>query len=924
MTDLPSPCITGSPTRSRRSSQPVSTASPDLISPLQSPQAFASFQRPTPTRSASSSDDRLSKLFPSRRPSSGGRPPSISEERKPRPPSKQFSLPGSLVPAVQPAYTIPSAPAPPAFAVSQPPAPPAFPDHTSYDRTVDPFETQHAPIAQSKPSRTKSVLDRFASLRATSMFRSAKYATLDDIDGDSRDRTQRELPHVAEEDEGLGIDISGLEGPIALQSIHRGRPANVSDQLDADEDAMYAGHAAEFERLEAHDRALGLGMANVVEAAFETSTTSKVTPSQGMTIIHKRELSNQNVAAQDAAEKTGEILAVPETPAFDISTFGGGDIGTSDPLSVNAESRDVSDKPMSYFFPEDKEMPDWRPVSMRWFYVGLLVLLAFTLAGLQEYLCQLSIKKKKEGGGILAFKEANELSVLAYFTWKYAPTIVLLSYGILWQITDYEIKRLEPYYQLSKRTGATAAESLNIDYISLISYFVPFQAVRHGHWAVVISSMGYLSAGSIVPILQSASVNIYPDKAHRKENEFKYVLIDPGWSRAVSAVLVFAAILGIALLVSIRRKSGLLSDPKGIAGIAAMATRSHILNDFRGLDTASQNTINKQLRHRRYILHKSALWQGEYIRNSAHTIREHHTDSRPIMLTKRAGYPFVGSIVVVAILIPIFMFIPSANVLTEKVPFLLTAIATGIKLIWGSLDMSMRLMEPWVILSMRGAPASTLTLDYTGTIPGYLSLKALVNKHYLVSLVGIGAILTEILTVCASSFSVDGLKFIAGQDGGLGSSSGDPPDMLRLRDEDDVDDGVSRSNSGETFKSFWVSFGLSITILIYLTIVAILCLVRRSKKIMPRTPGPIASTLAFIHQSKMLNVFVGAERFDSVRMTKWLEGKGGRYGLGWFNGRDSEDHCGVDEEPLLASYEWGKDWTKGRLVGGEVGGWEHF
>ena len=65
---------------------------------------------------------------------------------------------------------------------------------------------------------------------------------------------------------------------------------------------------------------------------------------------------------------------------------------------------------------------------------------------------------------------------------------------------------------------------------------------------------------------------------------------------------------------------------------------------------------------------------------------------------------------------------------------------------------------PFYILAQRKAPAKTLTLDYTGTNPIFLPLKALMNRHYLVALVGFGAILAEVLTVCVSSFSVDGKK----------------------------------------------------------------------------------------------------------------------------------------------------------------------
>jgi len=545
---------------------------------------------------------------------------------------------------------------------------------------------------------------------------------------------------------------------------------------------------------------------------------------------------------------------------------------------------------------------------MTWPYISMLIALALLMAGLQEFLCQLSIRRAKNNDGLLRFKRPNDLSILEYFTWKYAPVMVFVIYGILWQISDFEVKRLEPFYQLSKKSGATAGESLNMDYLTFLSWLVPLRALRHKQYAVIYSSLATLVASSLVPVLQSASVIMYPPKKEREVDKPKYVRIDPRWSRAVSASLVFSAICGCVLLYQLRRKSGLLSDPKGIAGIAAMATRSHILTDFKGLDTAPLDKIHKQLRHRRYILHKSSLWQGEFIRNSTERVREHGTDPRPLMLRLRAGVPYISFMILFAISIPIFMFNDGANVVTEKIPFFLTAIATIIKLIWGTMNNDIRMLEPFYLLSLHKAPPRTLTLDYTGTNPIFLPFKAALNKQYLVAIVGLGSILTEVLTVCVSSFSVDGKKFIPGQ--------GHPDNGM-----DDVDD---RYNTEETFRSFWVSFALVIAILFILVSIACTVYLRRSHKFMPRQIGTMASVLAFIHQSKMLVTFVDTEKFDSSQMTRHLERVGKTYGLGWFSGRDGEDHLGIDEEPMLAEYKYGVDWTKGRVLPSHIGTWEHY
>lgn len=359
-----------------------------------------------------------------------------------------------------------------------------------------------------------------------------------------------------------------------------------------------------------------------------------------------------------------------------------------------------------------------------------------------------------------------------------------------------------------------------------------------------------------------------------------------------------------------QRKSGLQSDPKGIAGIAAMATKSHILADFKGLDQASSNQIHKQLRQRRYILHKSSLWQGEYITKSKEKIHEQNSDPRPLMLRLRSGFPFVGFLVVFTIAVPVFTFVEKASLVTQKLPWVMTGLATVIRILWNTMNSDVRMLQPFYLLSLRHAPAKTLTLDYAGTNPLWLPFEAFLNGHYLVMLVAFGSIFAEMLTVCVTSISVDGKKFLPGEGG---------TDSTQKSDEEN-----DRYNTDQTFRSFWSSFALTMLILLYLIGIALLTYAKRSQKFMPRQIGTMASVLAFIHQSKMLLSFIDTEKMTSNQMTKHLEKSGKTYALGWFQGRDGDDHLGIDEEEISSTYVYGKDWTEGRLRPGRDLSWDQY
>ncbi|KAF2281519.1 uncharacterized protein EI97DRAFT_31720 [Westerdykella ornata] len=886
MERVPPSLRTASPTTARKTSVDQIPSALRVGSPIVEQGTTPMQQRPSSLRrqNTSGSERLVSQLFPSRPPST------ISSASPDWPSSRRTSYPSPLVPAADTSYRPP-----------RPPAPPSFPEDTSYVSSPDLFDQHHVPPL-SRESSTKRILNRFTSFRS----RGREYNKLKDEEGvQARGR----LGEVEEVDEPIGCDISGYDS-LPMQKFEPMRPKNTAGFAQQHGDVSEAGYAAqyaaEYHRLESQ---LGAGMSSIVEVPFtykpeasQPIATHRRGPSSGAAVDFAT-----GIAAQRKAEKTGDIVAVSEIPVDISETFGGTDIETRSVTSTNKNSGPGSKT--SYYFPPDPDMPAWRPFSMGWPWLSMLVIIALFLAGLQEYLCQLSLKRSREDpeGGLIKFKKPQELSVAEYFTWKYAPVLFFVIYGIMWQVTDFEVKRLEPFYQLSKQTGATAGESLNMDYLTFMSWLVPLRALRHKQYAVIYVSLSTLVAGSLVPVLQSASVNVYPPKKERKTDDWKSIRIDPPWSRAVTACLIFVAICGCVLIYEMRRKSGLLSDPKGIAGVAAMATRSHILTDFQGLDTAPLHKIHKQLRHRRYILHKSSLWQGEYI-SSKEKIREHGTDPRPVMLRLRAGVPYICFIICFSVSIPIFIFVEGANKVTETLPWLLTALAILIKLLWGTMNCNIRMLEPFHILSRRYAPARTLTLDYTGTNPIFLPFKALLNKHYLVALVGWGSILAEILTVCVSSFSVDGKRFIPGH--GV----------------DDEDDGIddSRANTDETFRSFWISFSLVMGILFALVCIACLVYVKRSHKFMPRQIGTIASVLAFIHQSKMLVTFVDTEKFNSWQMTRYLEKQGKTYGLGWYSGRDGDSYCGIDEEPILASYKYGVDFRDGRLLPNQAGSWQYL
>ena len=604
---------------------------------------------------------------------------------------------------------------------------------------------------------------------------------------------------------------------------------------------------------------------------------------------------------QDEANKRGEVIEVVMSERLsdvDISSIVG-------PSRIDNQHRwtlppQQKEGITQVFYPQ----PNWKPFWMRWPYLTFLILLSISLATLQEVMYQLSAKEP-----FVTFKSGDGIKPLSYFVVRFAPTLITVTFGVLWQNTDFEVKRLEAFYQLSKPGGALAAESINVDYLRQFSFMVPLRALHRKHYAVVVSSVTTLLAISLVPTLGAAVFQLKPDRETRINNPEveKTITINATISRVLTTVLLIIALLGCLLVYQLNtRRTGLLGDVKGIAGIASMAVVSHIMMDFKDMDTAKPKDIHDKLKHRRYVLRNSSLAPDESMPVTARESDRYRDadlpeNPHPLMMRKEGYVPFLIAVLLFLAFVPAFLFTP-VSVVTERAPWAATALAVGIKLAWGSIDTDIRMIEPYYILSQRHAPARTLTLDYTAMPFGVRAFRALFNRHWLVFLVGWGSVMVEGLTIFVTSLStVEGREFLRTVREGLDSS--------HENDDGDVFDvGLSGS---ETVKSVVVSLGITVFILLYMAATATAVFVRRRHPFLPRQPNTTASVLAFMHQSKMLYDFVGTSKMSNDQMAARLESLGKTYGLGWFDGRDGQTHCGIDEEELSLSYKHGVDYSKG-------------
>jgi hypothetical protein len=117
----------------------------------------------------------------------------------------------------------------------------------------------------------------------------------------------------------------------------------------------------------------------------------------------------------------------------------------------------------------------WKPTAFRTVPLLVVTLVSWALIAV----LQLLLVKSQENGGIIFATNIERLPFGMSFLYLYLPTVITLVISIFWSWIDLQIKRLEPYYQLSKPGGAWGKDSLLLSYPFDFLPFVPFVSFKN-------------------------------------------------------------------------------------------------------------------------------------------------------------------------------------------------------------------------------------------------------------------------------------------------------------------------------------------------------------------------------------------------------------------------------------------------------------
>ncbi|KAH7161853.1 hypothetical protein EDB81DRAFT_785638 [Dactylonectria macrodidyma] len=142
----------------------------------------------------------------------------------------------------------------------------------------------------------------------------------------------------------------------------------------------------------------------------------------------------------------------------------------------------------------------WKPRSLSTPVLVAVNILTLLLAAIIEVLAQRSQARK----GLAKAPTVNDIPQYAIISYRYLPNIVAVLFSLLWNWINLDVKRIQPWVELSKPGGATAQDSILLDYPSDFIAVAPFRAAKRQHWAVFLSGSIMVLVFWVLTPLQTA------------------------------------------------------------------------------------------------------------------------------------------------------------------------------------------------------------------------------------------------------------------------------------------------------------------------------------------------------------------------------------------------------------------------------------
>lgn len=171
-----------------------------------------------------------------------------------------------------------------------------------------------------------------------------------------------------------------------------------------------------------------------------------------------------NNVSRDSTKATRDVVTVIETSSECQSS----------PLLQDS----ISLKPTVSGLPTKKRQP-WKPHTQQAYFLVAVILASIGIIAL----LQVFLLRSNRYNGVIFAPNVNKLPAGQTFCYLYLPTVISLLISFTWTWIDLDVKRLQPFWQLSRQGGARGKDSVLLHYPFDFVASVPFKAAKRrcGH-----------------------------------------------------------------------------------------------------------------------------------------------------------------------------------------------------------------------------------------------------------------------------------------------------------------------------------------------------------------------------------------------------------------------------------------------------------
>ncbi|KAK4464721.1 hypothetical protein QBC42DRAFT_317475, partial [Cladorrhinum samala] len=209
------------------------------------------------------------------------------------------------------------------------------------------------------------------------------------------------------------------------------------------------------------------------------------------------------------------------------------------------------------------------------------------------------------------------LTATRYFLAAFAPILIAVIFSIPWTIVDTTMKRMEPFYRLSRLQGATATKSLCLTYSARVPGMRILDSGLPRDWELSLSAVLVLLSKALTALSPEAvRISLIGTCKANVSCDGGFLSVSRETARAVEAFLSAMALLTIILIVrQWNRPSAVYSEPFSLGGLWKLTNNPVILQDLSSISA-------EQLDADRHALAKSL--DGPNVRYYITTYQDEH------------------------------------------------------------------------------------------------------------------------------------------------------------------------------------------------------------------------------------------------------------------------------------------------------------